>query len=268
MRALTCILLVASCLCMQSLGQGINRKFDIGGIGLTFIEFHNDGTGKYSTVSEYIDEKGKISPYASDFTYTLYQQNGLSYVAITSAPLPYYSSLYNSIQLLSGTEIRDGETRNLAIGYATPIGGEKTELFIHDWSRSFEGMGRIYYDCSSFLMERIKSYPIKNLCSVEDASPWVEGVPGSGIGEGFTIKHSNKRMPYLLIMNGYISCSKPYLYKQNARVKKIQVTGTESGKTGLLDVLDTPNPQTVTISFLDKEDDVRVTIADVYPGTK
>mgnify|MGYP006916118314 CR=1 FL=1 len=268
MKILSYIFMVMLCLCTQMSRQGINRKYDIGDIGLTFLEFHNDGTGKYSTVSEYINEDGSPSSYASDFTYIFRQQDGLSYIDITSSPLPYYSGLYDSIQLLSSTEIRDGETRNLAIGYAVSIKSGKTELFIHDWTRAFDGAGRTYYDCSSFLVERTKSYPVKNLCSIEDASPWVEAAPGPGIDEGFTIEHSKGKMPYLLIMNGYISCTKPYLYKQNARVKQVKVTGTESGRTKLLDVLDTPNPQTVDISFLDKEDDVRVTIADVYPGTK
>ena len=69
-------------------------------------------------------------------------------------------------------------------------------------------------------------------------------------------------------MNGYISYEKPYLYKQNGRVKKIKVTGVNSGKSKVLDVLDTPHPQTVDISFLNEPEDIRVEIADVYKGTK
>lgn len=36
----------------------------------------------------------------------------------------------------------------------------------------------------------------------------------------------------------------------------------------MLDVLDTPHPQTVDIFFLPFSEDIRVTIVDVYPGTK
>ncbi|MDD5930378.1 MAG: hypothetical protein PUC37_11305 [Spirochaetales bacterium] len=135
---------------------------------------------------------------------------------------------------------------------------------------------REYYNCSSYLVERKREYKVENLCNSKVGTPWVEGVPGDGIGEGFTINNSDidvnhpyeNTTPYLLIMNGYISYDKPYLYKQNNRIKKIKVTGVKSGKSKILDVLDTPHPQTVDISFITEPEDIRVEIADVYKGTK
>ena len=129
----------------------------------------------------------------------------------------------------------------------------------------YEGWAGLYKDCSSYLIEKNKSYPVENLSKFVVDTPWVEGVKGDGIGEGFTICGRGK---YLLIMNGYISYEKPYLYKQNNRIKKIKVTGIESGKSKILDVLDTPHPQTVDISFITGLEDIRVEIADVYKGTK
>lgn len=132
----------------------------------------------------------------------------------------------------------------------------------------FDGY-RNYKDCSSFLKEKTKEYKVENLCSFTVETPWVEAVKGDGIGEGFTIINDrNKKYPYLLIMNGYISYEKPWLYKQNNRVKQIKVTGIKSGKSKILDVLDTPHPQTVDISFITEPEDIRVEIADVYKGTK
>ena len=126
-----------------------------------------------------------------------------------------------------------------------------------------------YKDCSSFLVEKNKEYHVSNLQEQAVDTPWVEAADGSGIGEGFTLVNEwNKKYPYLLIMNGYISYEKPYLYKQNNRVKKIKVTGLKSGKSKVLDVLDTPHPQTVDISFITEPEDIRVEIADVYKGTK
>ena len=128
---------------------------------------------------------------------------------------------------------------------------------------------RKYKDCSSFLTEKNKEYPVSNLDNLAVDTPWVEGAPGYGIGEGFTIENSwGKLYTTLLIMNGYISYEKPYLYKQNGRIKKIKVKGLKSGKEKILDVLDTPHPQTVDISFITEPEDIRVTIEDVYPGTK
>lgn len=141
-------------------------------------------------------------------------------------------------------------------------------------SLTFTGLeerGSLYKDCSSYLIEKTKSYPVENLSEFSLDSPWVEGVPGDGIGEGFTIICSSSSIPlgpYLMIINGYISYDKPYLYKQNNRVKKIKVTGLKSGQTRILDVLDTPHPQTVDISFITIPEDIRVEIGDVYKGTK
>ena len=119
------------------------------------------------------------------------------------------------------------------------------------------------------MKEKSKEYPVENLNILAVDTPWVEAVPGSGIGEGFTLVNSwGKKYPYILLMNGYISYEKPYLYKQNNRIKKIKVTGLKSGKSKVLDVLDTPHPQTVDISFITGAEDIRVEIADVYKGTK
>ena len=135
----------------------------------------------------------------------------------------------------------------------------------------FDEWGNLYDNCSSYLIERNKSYPVENLSKLVVDTPWVEGVKGDGIGEGFTIqgKQFDKPLgPYLMLINGYISYEKPYLYKQNNRIKKIKVTGLKSGNSKILDVLDTPHPQTVDISFITVPEDIRVEIADVYKGSK
>lgn len=135
----------------------------------------------------------------------------------------------------------------------------------------YDEWGSQYKDCSSFLIEKTKSYPVENLRKLVVDTPWVEGIPGDGIGEGFTIECTGKKKPlgpYLFIINGYISYDKPYLYKQNNRIKKIKVIGLKSGREKILDVLDTPHPQTVDISFITEPEDIRVEIAEVYKGSK
>ena len=152
------------------------------------------------------------------------------------------------------------------ISFSTTAGfTEHSRPFI--WPMFHFEITRKYTDCTSFLKEKNKDYPVENLCKFVVDSPWVEAAKGSGIGEGFTIVNEFV-YKYLLIMNGYISYEKPHLYKQNNRVKKIKVTGLKSGKSKVLDVLDTPHPQTVDISFITEAEDIRVEIADVYKGTK
>ena len=125
-----------------------------------------------------------------------------------------------------------------------------------------------YVNQSSFLVEGVTKYSVENLAILNSNTPWVEGVDGYGIGEGFTVDFKLKTDKYLLIINGYISFQKPYLYEQNARIKKIKITGLQSNKTAVLDVLDTPHPQSVDISFLNDTEGFSVEIVEVFPGTK
>lgn len=130
---------------------------------------------------------------------------------------------------------------------------------------------RIKYKASSELKEKDYIYSADNLYAENWREPWVESVSGYGIGEYVEIEDTapyERKFDFLLIMNGYFDIDKPYLYKQNSRVKQIKVTGLKSGKEQILDVLDTPHPQTVDISFLDAQEPFRVTIMDVYKGTK
>lgn len=135
----------------------------------------------------------------------------------------------------------------------------------------YDEWGSTYKDCSSYLVEKNYTYSVDNLKKLVVDTPWVEGVEGDGIGEGFTIVGNNFNRPlgpYLFLINGYISYKKPYLYKQNNRIKKIKVTGLKSGKSKILEVLDTPHPQTVDISFITEPEDIRVEIEEVFKGTK
>jgi len=133
-----------------------------------------------------------------------------------------------------------------------------------------EGFARSYRDVSSFLSEFGRVYDVSELNYFGSERAWVEGVSGDGIGEGFVIENRGEKTKWntLLIINGFISARNPRLYKENGRVKKIKVEGVESGVSKVLDIIDTPHAQTVDISFLPKPEDIRVTIADVYPGTK
>lgn len=170
--------------------------------------------------------------------------------------------------ILAGVEINEKTAKiDRILMFATTKGFDKQYPFI--WPMFHFEVLRKYADCSSYLKEKTKEYSVGNLCDFNVDTPWVEAADGPGIGEGFTLVNEwNKQYPYLLIMNGYISYEKPYLYKQNNRVKKIKVTGLKSGKSKVLEVLDTPHPQTVDISFITEPEDIRVEIADVYKGTK
>ena len=65
---------------------------------------------------------------------------------------------------------------------------------------------------------------------------------------------------------GFVSFSKPYLYKENARPKKIRLT-SNSGESKIIELADTPHfqPLPKDMFYLNE---VTIEILEVYPGTK
>lgn len=236
----------------------------------------NDNEINYKYESDTIKEERTAG-------YKLIHKDGLLFLQMTEK-FPYSIASYyedaatsDLLLVLAGNQKEKLDktiySRGRVLFFAESKGFEQYGCFITPYLKFNGEIGRRYSDCTSFLKEGKIEYKVENLCNCKPGTPWVEGVSGDGIGEGFiitfpSVNTSENLYPYLLIMNGYISYDKPYLYKQNNRIKKIKVTGVTSGKSKILDVLDTPHPQTVDISFITEPEDVRVEIAEVYKGTK
>jgi len=156
----------------------------------------------------------------------------------------------------------------VAVGYTVTEDHRKSHVFLRD-ILSFESTLRDYGDPSSTLVESGITYEIGNLDDLESDTPWVEAADGNGLGESFVIFNSmNEVYPYLFIINGFISADRPRLFLQNGRIKRIKVEGLDSGDFGFCDILDTPHPQTVDIAFITRAEDIKITIIDVYLGSK
>ncbi len=117
---------------------------------------------------------------------------------------------------------------------------------------------------SSELREKSKLYSVDNLATFDLEAPWVEGVPGHGIGESvsFSVKAS-----CLYFFSGYVSAKKPHLYLQNSRPKRIKLTLAELNEDLYFDLEDSPNPQKLDIGKFYRGE-IIVEILDVYPGSK
>lgn len=205
-----------------------------------------------ATIISYDGEK-KVTKFE------LEQKGKILFLNFLNNDIFYDGDKVTQVLLLVGKQIEGDYDRNFTIGFF-----ENDKWFIKDLPRSMEGYNT-YKDCTSSLKEGDKNYTIENLSEIRIDSPWVEGVEGYGEGEGFTIVGNKK---YLLIVNGFISINKPYLYEYNSRVKELRIIGSKSGKTKITKLIDTPNPQTVDISFLEDSDDTIVRIESVYKGTK
>jgi len=136
------------------------------------------------------------------------------------------------------------------------------------------GPGFFYRDCSqgvkvvsasSTLKDQGgKTYGVNNLADDNPMTAWVEGKPGYGIGESFTVKAPRVNS----IFNGYQAT--PAAWKNNSRVKKFKVYANGKPLCFLLlkdemgeQVFDLP------VSSTDEKDiTFKFEIADVYKGLK
>jgi hypothetical protein len=99
----------------------------------------------------------------------------------------------------------------------------------------------------------------------------VEGKEGDGTGEWieFDMK-SEWNTEKLLIANGYVSFNKPYLYKNNNRIKEYEITSPCLSEPLKGTLQDTPEIQEVVLPEMIKEKKytMRLTIKSVYRGEK
>lgn len=105
---------------------------------------------------------------------------------------------------------------------------------------------------------------------VKDNIPWVEGKAGDGIGESIEMDlipgaaHNDSGF-YFVILNGYVDPLRPYLFKQNNRIKKALIE-TNTGFKKEITFNDAVEFNSVYIE--EKTKHIKLTILEVYKGTK
>lgn len=220
---------------------------------------------------------------SQEYSYSIDQSSGLPFVILDkSIPRDISVAVFgadsvreygNKFLFLVGQDPKESVRRKkkfhhqYAVGYSETKDKNNSNVIIQD-IRNFQATPRKYRDASSTYTEPGYDFGIANLNKLESDKPWVEGVKGHGIGESFIIEHFNYKYDYLFIINGFISVEKPFLYKENSRIKKIKVEGVDSKESVICEVLDTPHPQTVDISKLNNIEDLKITILEVYEGDK
>jgi hypothetical protein len=124
------------------------------------------------------------------------------------------------------------------------------------------------FSASSYLTEGDITYKPENLGSHSTRKPWVEGVPGQGIGEEIYIDRWFGR---LWISIGFVSYDRPELYELNSRPKTIRVVSEATGDERLVELEDTPNPQSIDVPGeweTASDGGIRIRIEEVYPGSR
>lgn len=137
-----------------------------------------------------------------------------------------------------------------------------------DWEMNVKSVS-----CSSNLKrqtngDKVYTYVAENLVDGDLSTSWTEGVDGSGIDEWIQIDLEEKDwISEIYFANGYLSSEKSY--KNNNRVKKclVEFSDGSSYKFTLEDSYDL-QPDILEIPDMVETDYIRITILDVYKGSK
>lgn len=176
------------------------------------------------------------------------------------------------------------------IGLEEWIGEKQDRLLrsVSDWQKEpfgclDDGIEKI--ESSSSLREKVnnqeitykaenvigKLYAVKSLqegfymCYDSIIPPWVEGVPGYGIGEWLdvTFKYESDQIQ---ILNGYVDFEHKDYYKKNSRVKTVLIESESPAFSQEFELADLV--QYTVLNLPAKTNHIKIIIKDVYPGTR
>jgi hypothetical protein len=110
------------------------------------------------------------------------------------------------------------------------------------------------------------SYGVRNLFGADEASAWVEGVAGQGIGEWIVVEFDGLRsVKQITIHNGYQKNSD--IFGKNSRVRTVRVIFSQ-GETRTVPLEDRRGAQTISLERPIKAYWVQLVIEDVFPGSR
>jgi hypothetical protein len=141
-----------------------------------------------------------------------------------------------------------------------PIKEEEHEGFFFN---ECAGIVEIVSASSELKPQGTKTYSVENLRDEDPMTAWVEGKPGYGIGESFSVR----ALTINTIYNGYQST--PLNWKNNSRVKKLKVYKDNKAICFLL-LTDEMGEQVFTLP-IKKDEEFHVfkfEIVEVYKGLK
>ncbi len=95
--------------------------------------------------------------------------------------------------------------------------------------------------------------------------PWVEGAAGNGTGETITIEYNSPVIGFS-ILNGYVEEQNLKLYKENSRLKEIEIENLETGKKQTAEFEDRVYFKYIPLD--EPAEKIKITIKDVYAGSK
>jgi len=231
----------------QSVNSLLNHKFSISpDVDAVFLE------NKLDIISYDTNEN-----YSSKIEYE--SVNGLNYVnIINKIELPYGIILDVGRYLVLFND-------SITLFYS---GDKTTPKLICSQSKAMWGpSNRFHFFTSSNLIENKYHYDTSFFNQFSIGAPWVPDLKNDS-NPTITMRIDDEQVfgnVYLLLLNGFISYRKPYLYEQNRRVKRIKVN-SGNDIIEIFELKDTPEPQMISVKIPNKE--IQIEILDYYQGSK
>jgi hypothetical protein len=211
--------------------------------------------------SENMSAPAKVNPVSGN--YVVSTDNGINFLTVS-----WDNETSEKFLVLTST---DGEYLYLYKSDSEPYFYGTNHLSMGGGPVFSNNFGGNWIKASSSLTENGKTYSPANL-SLRIGECWVEGVRGQGISEKLTLTISFQiSEPTIFISSGFVSFLKPYLYRENSRIKKIRVSDIY-GNSRIVELKDTPHFQPIDITGIGKyqagDFEIYLEILEVYPGTK
>ena len=122
---------------------------------------------------------------------------------------------------------------------------------------------------SSFLREKNTVYDGSSLLTFQKIIPWVEGVSDYGIGEWIEFEfYYTEDISGFIISNGFVSYEKPYLFRQNSRIKEVSIETDQGTVSQNIILEDKTQLQKLIFDKPVTTKRLRLIIKSVYPGEK
>ena len=122
---------------------------------------------------------------------------------------------------------------------------------------------------SSFLREKNTVYDGSSLLNFQKIIPWVEGASDYGIGEWIEFEfYYTEDISGFIISNGFVSYEKPYLFRQNSRIKEVSIETDQGTVSQNIILEDKTQLQKVIFDKPVTTKRLRLIIKSVYPGEK
>ncbi len=230
------------------------------------IEFEDDLliiTDSYETVEGVLETEKKYS-YNYTNTYGIYHLNGKEKQSGNIIDWTFIAS--EEILIILGQERKTVYT-TFSIDRDKP-------------GDAFYKHGDYYF--SSLLTEGNMEYNMeddynRSFMFSETLKPWAEGKRGSGIGEYIQIDNQDQRYKkirtkrIILLINGFVSFEKPYLFEENNRIKKLEMLIINSDgqliETRMINFKNSAEPKIELVDYAGTLS-YKFTIKEVYYGSK